>query len=561
MRPNLNWLMGLRLLVAVVFLATAAFLQLQAMPPFPLIPLYVLVGLTFFLSLAYLLLKQVGNRTLLCHLQLFLDLLLATAFVHYTGGVDSTFSFLYLFIILAAGTLLGKKASLLWASLSTILYGALMDLEFYGLVPQAAAFGGVGRSAGYVLFQVSIHIAAFFLVALLSSHLAERLQEARLKLEERSLDLRNLQTLHRDIVANIPSGIATFDLTGRLISFNEAAERITGYKAEALGEKLYKDTPFAAFPGLEEFFASPRPSFFLSAEVELKRQDGRSIPVGVGLSPLRDADGTVLGLIAIFQDLTEKRRIEERLRQADRLAAVGHLAASIAHEIRNPLAAISGSIQVLKEELELSGRDHKLLEIVLREADRLKLITGQFLEFVRPKAARPRECELGSVLGETVTLLEKCSERHPETKIIFEGPPRPTRVLADPDQLRQVFWNICLNALQAMPKGGTLTIATRVTSEGAEERSPLHPGTHAPQPFPPHQVEISFSDTGGGVPDEALPRIFDPFYTTKAQGTGLGLSIAKKLVEGLGGVLEVENRTGKGMIFRILLKQTLDSRP
>ena len=148
MGPNLNWLIGLRLLLAFVFLATAAFLQLQAMPPFPLIPLYILVGLTFFLSLIYLfLLKRVRSRTLLCHLQLFLDLLLATAFVHYTGGVDSAFSFLYIFIVLAAGTLLGKKASLLWASSNSILYGALMDLEFYGLVPQASAFGGVGRSA------------------------------------------------------------------------------------------------------------------------------------------------------------------------------------------------------------------------------------------------------------------------------------------------------------------------------------------------------------------------------------------------------------------------------
>ena len=303
---------------------------------------------------------------------------------------------------------------------------------------------------------------------------------------------------------------------------------------------------------MEEFFASPRPSFFLSAEVELHQQDGRSIPVGVGLSPLRDADGTVLGLIAIFQDLTEKRRIEERLRQADRLAAVGHLAASIAHEIRNPLAAISGSIQILKEELELSGRDHKLLEIVLREADRLKLITGQFLEFVRPKAALPRDCELGSVLEEIVTLLEKCSERHPETKIILEGPPRPTRVLADPDQLRQIFWNICLNALQAMPKGGNLTIAARVTPTHS---LPLQGGgVGRGCDF----VEVSFQDTGGGVPDEALPRIFDPFYTTKDEGTGLGLSIARKLVEGLGGVLEVENQAGEGMTFRVFLKQTGD---
>jgi len=547
LKPKLGWLIGLRLFLAFVFLGTGAALELRAMSPFPLSPLYVLVGLTFFLSLIYLLLLNwVRSRWLLCHLQLSADLILATAFVHYTGGIGSAFSFLYLFIVLAAGILLSRRASLLFASLSSIFYGVLMDLEFYSLLPKAAVLPGLGRSAGYTLFQVVVHTAAFFLTAFLSSHLAERLREARLRLEKQSLDLRNLQTLYQDIIANIPSGITTFDLKGRIALFNQAAEQITGFPTEEVKEKAWQETCFAVFPGLGEFFTSPSSPFFLSTAVELIRKDGQAIPVGLSLSPLRDAEGRVRGLIAIFQDLSERRRTEEQLRQADRLAAAGRLAAGIAHEIRNPLASISGSIQLLKEELKLRGRNLKLLEIVLQEAERLKLITGQFLDFVRPKAACPKVCDLNTVLEETLALLEKSQNRHPETKLIHVQSPHPLPVLADPDQLKQVFWNICLNAFQAMPAGGNLTIATRVKGErfGVKDNGDG-----------PDVVEVSFADTGGGTSPKELSRIFDPFYTTKDTGTGLGLSIAKKLVEDLGGIIEVENQPGEGMTFRLLLRQ------
>jgi len=563
LRSKVRWFIGLRLLLAVIFLVTTVLLHLRQLPPFPVVPLYILIGSTFAWSvISAILLRSLRNLRRFIHLQLATDLLFASALLHYTGGVESAFSFIYLFIVFAAGTLLSRRGSLLFASLTGILYGGLMNLEFYHLLPAAGSTAfAVSRSAGDVLFQLSVHLAAFFLMALFSSSLTERLREAGRQLEEQGLDLRNLQTLHRDIIANIPSGVMTVDLQGRIASFNKAAEQITGFLFADLRDRVWEATPFAPFPGFGTFFAAPTPSFFFSGEMAFRRKQGQTILVGLSLSPFRDAEGKVLGLVAIFQDLTEKRRMEERLRQADRLAAVGQLATGIAHEIRNPLAAISGAIQLLREEGDALSRNRPLLDLVLREAERLKLITGQFLDFARPPAAPLRTCDLHQVLEETLTLLEKSSDRHPDTKILYPTPnpqpptPNPLKVRADPDQLKQVFWNICLNALQAMPTGGTLMITTRVRGERLEVRSEDNDTSSHFSPLASHLVEVSFSDTGGGVPPEVFARIFDPFYTTKVQGTGLGLSIARKLVEGLGGTMEVENRVGEGMVFRILLQR------
>jgi signal transduction histidine kinase len=273
--------------------------------------------------------------------------------------------------------------------------------------------------------------------------------------------------------------------------------------------------------------------------VTVLRRNGARIPVGISLSPLRDQEERVLGLVAVFQDLSEKKRIEEQLRRADRLAAVGQLAASIAHEIRNPLAAISGSIQVLQEEMQPQGQARQLLDIILREADRLKLITGQFLDYSRPKTPLRKECELVTCLEETVLLLKQQERAGAEVVVDFDPPELPVVVAADEDQLRQVFWNISLNAVQAMPDGGTLRIEVRDLPSDPE--APL--------------VAVEFSDTGGGIRPEDLERIFEPFFTTKESGTGLGLSIARRVVEELGGRIEVTNRLGEGATFQVILKR------
>ena len=535
---GLRWLIGLRLLLSLVFLGSATALQLRGALPVASRPLFGLLAITFGLSLIYLLLlPRVRKLRRFAQAQIGLDLAIQTALVYFTGGLESPFSFIYIFTIYAAATLLGRRDSLLAAAAGSILYGALINFHYYG---ELLGWGGPGRGRppSYAIFQVFINIVAFFVVAILSSHLAERLREAGQRLEERTLDLRNLQTLHRDIIANIPSGIMTLDLHGRIISFNETAERITGYPAAALCDRPWTQSPFAAHPALGAFFTAPDAATTQHAlEHTLRRQDGHLIPVGIGLSPLRDEAGDVLGLIVIFQDLTERRRLEEHLRQTDRLAAVGHLAAGIAHEIRNPLAAISGCVQLLHDEGAPTTRHRRLLDIVLRETERLKLITGQFLDFARPRPVALRACPLRPILEEVVALLEQSHRHHPATTISLEGPPEgDLAVLADPDLLKQIYWNICLNALEAMPGGGCLAIRTSSLRDAEASWG-----------------AVEFADSGGGLSPDVLGRLFDPFFTTKDDGTGLGLSIARKIAESLGGTIAVENRPGEGATFRVAI--------
>jgi two-component system sensor histidine kinase PilS (NtrC family) len=538
---RIKWLIGLRLLLALLFLGSATILAIRERLPFTLTPLFVLAACTCFLTILYLLLLSRSQQLRrLCGLQLWIDSVLVTALVYYTGGIDSVFAFVYIFPILAAAICLSRQSSLLIAGTSSVLYGVLINIQLHQLMERAEihSVAGIARDPGFALFQTFVNAIAFFLVALLGSHLAERLKETGRELEERRIDLRNLRSLHRDIVANIPSGIMTLDLFGRIVSFNPTAQKILGLAAEEIQGKGWRDTPFQQIKRLEVFFSSPTPSFEgLSQELEVRRHDGHSVLIGINLTPLKASDGELLGLVGIFQDLTERRQIEARLRQADRLAAVGQLAAGLAHEVRNPLAAISGSIQLMKE--AGSAGPPQLLDIVLRETDRLKLVTGQFLDFAKPRQAAERQCDLVTLLHETVLLLEKSSDVTSPVTFSFQGEAEPVMVAADPDQLKQVLWNLSLNAIQAMPRGGRLTFAIRrhVSDNGAR------------------WAAVELTDTGPGIPPTELDRIFDPFYTTRLGGTGLGLAIAQKIIDNLGGRIEVVSREGDGATFRVYLKQ------
>jgi two-component system sensor histidine kinase PilS (NtrC family) len=464
---------------------------------------------------------------------------------------------MYIFVILAAANQLPRPGALAVGLLSGLLYAVLVVAESTRLLAPVEFAGGLAplRSMGYAAYQVLIHVVAFLVVAVLSSQLTDRLHQARLELERRGLDLRNLQTLYQAIVTNISSGLMTLDLSGRVLSFNEAAERITGHRFGAIRDRPWQDTPFAGCGPLAEFYARPEaPPAHAVTEMPLVRGDGREIPVGIAVSPLRAADGEIVGLVTIFQDLTERKRVEEQLRQADRLAALGRLAATIAHEVRNPLAAISGSVEVLRDELSASGQHRELLDIILGEAHRLKFITGQFLDFAKPQPLLCRPCLLRPLVSETLQLLERSSEWHPDTQWTLQEAEAGLQVLADADQLRQVLWNLCLNAIQSMPDGGTLAIALRAGAEGPAAPPDGPPGGDHPG-RPSAWVEIAVSDTGRGIPSEHLERVFDPFYTTRPSGTGLGLSIARKALERMGGRIGVESRLETGTTFRIRLQR------
>jgi two-component system, NtrC family, sensor histidine kinase PilS len=539
---RLKWLVGLRLLLASALLGSAFILELHERLPFGTGPLYGLLALTFGLSLLYaLLLRSQRHLFWQAAAQLGLDLALISLFIHYTGGIDSVFPFLYILVIFAAASVASRKGCLTVAGFSGLLYATEIFAEQTGLiapVPFAGALTSL-RSTGYVVYQTLSHMVAFLTVAILSSQLTERLRRTGQELERRGIDLQNLRTLHEVIVANISTGLLTLDLAGRVVSFNQAAERITGYTLAALRDRPWRETPFGPCPGLHRFFADRSLAALASPleELTIQRADGQLLPAEISYSPLHGSAGEMLGLVVMVQDLTERKRIEEALRRADRLAALGRLAATIAHEIRNPLAAISGSVEVLRHDLVPAQGTDELIEIILHETSRLKLITGQFLDFSKPQSALCRPCRIRAVIEDTLQLLERSPEWHP--KLRWTLPPGPDLdVLADADQLRQVVWNLCLNAVQAMPLGGMLSV-----------RATWEPGAG------PDWVEVTFTDTGQGIAPQDLPKVFDPFYTTRSSGTGLGLSIARRLVESMGGRIEVESRPDVGTTFRMLLRR------
>jgi len=565
MLGKLKWMVGLRLLLASALLGSAVVLDLHERLPFPTSPLYGLLAVTFGLSLAYAIALR-SQRWLSAQglTQLTLDLVLVSLLVHFSGGLDSVFPFMYIFVIFSAAATTERRGGLVVGILSGLLYAMLVLAEWTQVIRPVEFAGGLAphRSVGYAAYQVVIHAVAFLAVAVLSSRLSYRLRQTGQELERRGLDLRNLQTLHQAIVSNISSGLMTLDLEGRVVSFNEAAERITGFTFVSLRDRSWQESPFAGCPPMAEFFADPSaPLTNTVAEFNLQRRDGRVIPVGFSCSPLRQADGAAAGLVAIFQDLTERKRVEEQLRRADRLAALGQLAANIAHEVRNPLAAISGAVELLRDDLAPTGSNRQLLDMLLGEAHRLKFITGQFLDFAKPQSLLFRPCAVRPLAEETLRLLERSGEWHRNTSWSVAEQTPDTLVLADADQFRQVVWNLCLNAMQAMPGGGTLTVTIRSATPDSEviAASP-RPSGQPPVPIagdPPSDewVEITFQDTGKGIAPEELQRVFDPFFTTRPSGTGLGLAIARKILDSMGGYIGVESAIGTGTTFRVWLRR------
>jgi len=275
-------------------------------------------------------------------------------------------------------------------------------------------------------------------------------------------------------------------------------------------------------------------------ELTITSQGGKSIPLGISTTLLGVGDGQRSGVIAVFQDLTDAKELEQKARQADRLAVLGQLSAAIAHEIRNPLATISGSVELLRDTPELSGEERKLLELVTRESERLNRIITDFLLYARIRPAEKAEVELSRTIDETLMLIRNHHDYHDGIEIVNETGDEQLCVWADGDQVKQIFLNIAINALQAMTQGGRLTVGLK--KKGVER-----------QDQDEKMVHVFFQDTGTGIPPDELGDVFEPFYSSKKDGTGLGLSIAQRIVENNGGTLTVESEPGKGTTFTVSL--------
>jgi len=492
---------------------------------------YILASIYLLTALYRYLLRKLRELLILAYLQICIDILFITVLVHLTGGIDSFFPILYHLTIISASILLYRRGGYLAASLSSILYGAMLDMQYYNVLHLIRS---QNFTASQVFYQVIISILSFYMVALLTSYLSERLRMARQELQEKSLDFEDLRVMQEHILRSVGSGILTVDLQGNITSWNPAAEQITGYSYDEIKK------------GWHEIFGSSIKELFGRTDLLKQRsyrfnsriikKDLSTSLLGMTASLLKDDTNFVRGIILTFQDITKLVEMEEQMRRQERLATVGSLAAGIAHEIRNPLASLSGSIQLLQQELDLGGDEKRLMDIVVRETDRLNTIITDFLEYARPKSGQSEQVALRPILDETIMLLK--NDKNFNENIHFTNDIDERILLkGDAQRLRQVFWNLLINSYQAMPASGSITVsAAPVATSGG-----------------PELCEIVLADTGRGIEREFLNKIFDPFFTTKAHGTGLGLAIAYRIIDDHQGTIAVDSEEGKGTKFIIRL--------
>ncbi len=476
---------------------------------------------------AFILRSIRDNHEPFAFIQLFGDLIISSILVALTGGTESFFLVLFSLCVLSASILLYRRGAMYTMVLATaliVLHVARETLGWWmpdGPVKDDALLG--------VLLSGLTNISAVFLVGMLSGYLSEQARDAGRRLRDASRDLEALRALNGHIITSIQSGLVSYTLDHRIIFFNPAAGHITGFEPDAVLYAKVTDL----FPGIE---LQETPDEMARWEGAFRRTDGRKRSLGFSLSPLLDGVGRHQGYILIMQDLTPLREMEESVRRSERFAGIGKMAAGIAHEIRNPLASMSGSIQMLSQSGSLDETGHRLMRIVLRETDRLNSLVTEFLQFARPNPPEFESIQLRHVLDEMILVFRylhfsNTSETHPDLEVRLDMD-NEIAMEADPRQLRQVFWNLLNNSVQAMPMGGSIVIAV-------EKRV--------------REVEVQVIDEGDGIPLERLDRVFDPFYSTKKDGTGLGLALVHRIIEEHEGRIHVVSSPGDGTRFSVIL--------
>ena len=531
------WLMAGRVAAVTLLLGSAILIQLHAPGTFPIDPFFTLIGLTYALTFVWALtLRYLDRAPWLVDVQVACDALIVAAIVHLTGGVASYYASLYTLPIIAASTVRSWRGGLSIALLSSAAYIGLVAAQYAppsllsGTVPVAAL-----PASRVAAFTLTLNVFGFFAVAALSGYLAEGLRRTGEQLEETSTQLADLQAFSQHVIDSLTSGLATCDVEGRLLTFNHAAEAITGLSGhETIGadvrEALQLPPVLAGMVGS----AVPPPPV-PRMEYEFARGDGRAIELGMSCGPVMTPRGAA-GLLFTFQDITDVKKQEREARAQHRLAAVGEMAAGIAHEIRNPLASMAGSIQILRHELPLSPEQSQLMDIVLRESDRLNETIRSFLAYARPQRGAVSDMDIRRAITDTAMLLENNAEVTARHAIVVDVPAAPLVYRADEAQVRQIVWNLATNGLRAMPDGGRLRLSVRA-STGGEHGA----------------VILAVEDEGTGIAPEELDAIFQPFRGGFARGTGLGLSIVHRIASDYGGEVRVASRKGEGTTVEVLL--------
>ena len=501
-----------RLIALAAVLAISIFVELRGTAQFSdreLTALYALVLVGFLLAAAIGALARFGggrSQRVVAILEYLGDGLLLLGLIYCSGGARSPFGVLYLIWILHGAVRDGPRGIAVTTSGATLGYALAALGPVWGWLQPFEA-GGLAAS-DEALSSFGMHAIGFLAIALLARRLAEQL-------ERRQHELRELGELHARIFDNVASGLLTVDDSEHITSFNHEAARITGFDAvEVLGRPLH--ALFPTFRGHDSRAPQQR------LELSFCNRAAQQLHLGFSRSLLRDDMGNVVGAVLIFQDLTHVHQMEQELRRSERLSAVGQLAAGLAHEIRNPLASLSGSLELLGDDLGEDDADsRRLLRIVKRETERLNRLVSDFLVYAGPGQIESEEVRVRELFEGLVLLLSR--GEHAKLQVDLDV---PAGLIAwgSSDQLQQVFWNLLLNAAQAEPDDGRIGVRARHGSD---------PSAAA--------VEIEVTDRGRGIPPETLERVFEPFFTTRGKGTGLGLALVHRVVEAHGGQIAVRS--------------------
>ncbi len=468
-----------------------------------------------------------------------------TMTLHYSGGSASQFGVLYVLPILAGGVYFQVAGGIATALLASAAYITYMILAIGGVVGAAGAGSGAGaESPAEAILRACWSVAAFFVTGFLSGWLSTHVSRRGEELASKDRELTRVK-LHTDsIITNVSSGLIVTNAAGEITTCNPAAVKILGLmpSAEIKGKPVRDVLPHmsALVDELEKALATGIPR--RRHEIEIRSRDGAALPLGISLSMLKGENGEKRGVVAIFQDLTEVHRMREKIRRADKMAAIGELSTAIAHEIRAPLASICGSIEMLSGELELSGDNRKLMELVIKESDRLDRIITDFLEFARLKPPSFEPVDVARCLDEVLLLFRHSSDLNKNVSFDVACDAPGACIYADDEQIRQVYLNLIMNACEAMSDGGRFTIRIGTDTRSLRENA-----------SPEECVVIDFGNTGPAIPESVLPHIFEPFYSTKDGGTGLGLAIVARIVEGHLGHLRVTSDEMSGTKFSIVL--------
>lgn len=511
-----------------------------------ILPLGLVIGFAYFLSLCYALLLKVIPLTRSAQIQMTGDLWVVGGVLFTTGGIESPLSFLFVFVIVATGLVLSRSACYWVASGASVLYGLMVDLEYYGIIHPIYLFTEVrgAYEGAYGFYIICLNIISYYSVGYLSSLLADRLRVIKDELASTTSNLEDLQAFQKNVAQNMETGLVTVDLKGRITSSNRAIEKITGFSARDLQNRR-ADSIFP-LPGLKTLLAAGSPTTLpLEFEGECRKRDGAPIWVRMKASHLGGEEEPSKGYILVFEDLTKIKEMQEKVFQAEQLAALGRLSAGLAHEIRNPLASLSGSIQVLNQNLHLEEKYRRLMEIVLKETDRLNSILSDFLWYSQPRKSGWTRINIHEVVQEVITLMKNSREYNPAIQIKFSGEVEQAFIEADEQQIKQVLWNLCINGLQAMNSSGILNISI--------ERVPEY--RNANFASEKKGILLTVEDQGVGIPASEIRNIFDPFYSLKQDGVGLGLATVYQIVLGSGGTIDVQSQFGQGARFSVYLPE------